>query len=151
MKKLLIVYHSQSGATRKMAEAANAGALQEPEVEVRLLRAMEAGVDDLLWCDAVLFGTAEYLGYLSGGLKDFFDRTFYPAAPHQLNLSYAVFISAGNDGTGALRQLERIVKGYPLKCVSEPVIIVGEPSDQSLMRCEELGAAFAAGLSLGVF
>ena len=151
MKRLLIIYHSQSGSTRRLAEAVYQGAGNEQGVELRLLRAMQAGIDDLLWCDAVIFGTPENLGYMSGGLKDFFDRTFYPAEPHQLNLAYAVFISAGNDGTGAVRQIERIAKGYPLRCVAEPIIIRGEPDEQGLIDCEALGEAVAAGLSMGIF
>ena len=150
-KRLLIIYHTQSGSTRRLAEAVLRGALTEPEVDVRLLRAMEAGIDDLLWCDGVIFGTPENLGYMSGGLKDFFDRTYYPAQPQQLNLPYGVFVSAGNDGSGAVRQLERIVKGYPLRCVAEPIIVCGEVTVSGEQRCEDLGAALAAGLSLGIF
>ena len=149
-KKLLIIYHSQSGNTRTLAKAVVNGASTE-KVELRILRAFEACTDDLLWCDGVIFGTAEYLGAMSGGLKDFFDRTFYPAEPHQLNLPYAVFISAGNDGSGALTQLQRIVKGYPLRCVAEPIIVRGEITEEAINHCLELGAALAAGLSLGIF
>ena len=150
-KKLLVIYHSQSGATHKLARAVVRGAKQEEGVEIRLLRAIAASVDDLLWADGVIFGSPENLGYLSGGLKDFFDRTFYPAQPYQLNLPYAVFISAGNDGSGAVRQLQRIVKGYPFKEVAEPVIVKGEVSAQGEQVCEELGQAMAAGLGLGIF
>jgi multimeric flavodoxin WrbA len=150
-KHLLIVYHSQSGATRRLASAVFDGAAIEEGVECRLLLAMEASLTDLLWSDAVIFGSPENLGYLSGGMKDFFDRTFYPAQSHQLNLPYAVFISAGNDGSGAVRQLQRIVKGYPLKAVAEPIIVKGIPDKDSIKRCEELGATLAAGLGLGIF
>ena len=148
--RLLLVYHSQSGATEALAEAVARGARREA-VELRVRRAYEAGLNDLLWCDGVLFGTPENLGYLSGAMKDFFDRTFYPAEPHQLNRPYALFVSAGNDGTGAVRQLERIVKGYPLKKAAEPLIVVGEPDDTALHDCEDLGQGFAAGLSMGIF
>jgi multimeric flavodoxin WrbA len=151
MKRLLIIYHSQSGSTRRLAEAVYQGAGKEQGVQRRLLRAMQAGIDDLLWCDAVIFGTPENLGYMSGGLKDFFDRTFYPAEPQQLNRAYAVFVSAGNDGSGAIRQLERIARGYPLRSVAEPIIIRGEPAEQGLADCEALGEAVAAGLVMGIF
>jgi multimeric flavodoxin WrbA len=151
MKHLLIIYHSQSGSTRTLAEAVFTGALLEPDVETRLLRAMEAGTADLLWCDAIIFGTPENLGYMSGGLKDFFDRTFYPAAPHQLNIAYGIFVSAGNDGTGAIRQIQRIAKGYPLREVAEPVVVCGEVSAGGVQSCRELGNALATGLSLGIF
>ena len=151
MKHLLIIYHSQSGSTLKLAEATFKGASREADVETRLLRAMEAGTEDLLWCDAILFGTPENLGYMSGGLKDFFDRTFYPALPHQLNIAYGIFVSAGNDGTGATQQIQRIAKGYPLREVAEPVIVCGEVNAAGIKSCEELGHALAAGLSLGIF
>ncbi len=150
-KHLLIIYHTQSGATRRLAKAVHAGATTEAEVETRVLLAMEASLVDLLWCDGVIFGTPENLGYMSGALKDFFDRTFYPAQPHQLNLPYALFVSAGNDGSGAIRQLQRIVKGYPLRQVAEPLIIKGEPGPEGLASCTTLGATLAAGLALGVF
>lgn len=151
MKRLLIVYHTQSGNTRQLADAVYHGAREEPDVEIRMLRATEACVDDLLWCNGVIFGSPENLGYLSGGLKDFFDRTFYPAQPYQLNLPYAVFISAGNDGSGALRQLERIVKGYPLRCVAEPVIVRGDVDPSGIQLCKDLGTALSAGLVMGIF
>lgn len=151
MRNLLVIYHSQSGSTRTLAEAVMRGAKTEDGVEVRLLRAMEACVEDLLWCDGVVFGTPENMGFMSGGLKDFFDRTFYPAEPYKLNLPYATFVSAGNDGTGAVRQIERIAKGYPLRCVVDPLILRGEPTDKYRELCEELGAAMAAGLSMGIF
>jgi multimeric flavodoxin WrbA len=151
MKNLLIIYHSQSGNTAKLARAVVTGASCEDEVAVKALSAMEANVDDLLACDAVIFGSPENLGFLSGGLKDFFDRTFYPAEPYQINIPYGVFISAGNDGTGAVRQLERIVKGYPMRKVSEAVIVKGLPDEQGCTRCEGLGASFAVAMSLGIY
>lgn len=149
--KLLIVYHSQSGATDLLMQALRDGALEEAGTEVRMVPALEADTDDLLWCDGIAFGSPENLGYLSGGLKNFFDRTFYPAQPYQLNLPYVIVISAGNDGSNAVRQLQRIAKGYPLRCVSEPLILRGEPNTDYLQRCRELGQAFAAGLQMKIF
>jgi multimeric flavodoxin WrbA len=134
-----------------LAHAVQRGALQEENVDVRLLRAMEAGTRDLLWADAVIFGSPENFGYLSGGLTDFLARTFYPAQPYQLSLPYAAFISAGNDGSGAVRMLERIVGGYPLKKIAEPVIVKGLPTPTGLQCCEELGLVMAAGIALGLF
>jgi multimeric flavodoxin WrbA len=151
MKRLLIVYHSQSGATAQLAEAVARGVAQEPDVECRLRRAMEADSRDLLWAQAVIFGSPENFGYLSGGLTDFLARTFYPAQPHQLNLPYTAFIGAGNDGTGAVRMLDRIASGYPLKSVLPAVIVRGVPDAAGLQRCEELGLTLAAGLAMGIF
>ena len=153
MKTILIVYHSQSGNTAQLAQAVyqGASAAAEGEVQLSLLAAMEAGVSDLQAADAVIFGSPENFGYLSGGLKDFLDRTFYPLEPYKLNIPYGCFISAGNDGSGAVRQLERIAKGYPLRQVAEPVIVRGQVTASGLQECEELGATFAAALSMGIF
>jgi multimeric flavodoxin WrbA len=89
IKNLLIIYHSQSGGTENMAQAVHTGCQQEDDVETRFLRAFDANLDDLLWADGIIFGTPENFGYMSGALKDFFDRTFYPAEPpDQLTLWY---------------------------------------------------------------
>jgi multimeric flavodoxin WrbA len=150
-KKLLIVYHSQSGATARLAAAVCAGARREEGVDVVLRRAWDAGMDDLLQCDALLLGAAENSGSVAGAMKDFLDRTYYPAQPQQLNLPYGVFISAGNDGRGALAQVQRILSGYPMKQVCEPVICRGEVDPKALARCDELGQTLAAGLAFGIF
>lgn len=153
MKHLLIVYHSQTGNTARMAQALLRGASQ-PEiegVEIRCLRAFEAGVEDLLWAHGLLLGTPENFGYMSGALKDFLDRIYYPVEGQIDNLPYAIFISAGNDGSGAVAAIQRIARGYPFKEVHEPLIARGELTAQDLARCEELGATLAAGLELGIF
>lgn len=148
---MLILYHSQSGNTERLAQAVYAGARQETGTESRLVRAFDAGLEDLLASDAVIIGTPENFGYMSGAVKDFFDRTYYPAQEHELNLPYALFVSAGNDGTGAVREIDRILLGYPMKKVAEPVVVKGEISDDELLRCEELGLNLAAGLAFGIY
>lgn len=153
MKHLLIVYHTQSGNTLRMAEAVHRGATHADVdgVETRRLPAYRANLEDLLWADALLLGTPENNGYMSGALKDFLDRTYYPAQGRVDSLPYAVFISAGNDGRGALAAIQRIARGYPLREVQEAIIARGEVRDEHLARCEELGLTIAAGLEMGVF
>jgi len=150
-RRLLVVFHSQSGSVERMADAVVRGARREAGVEVRSVRALAAGLDDLLWAEALLVGTPENFGYMSGALKDFFDRTFYPAQGKVHGLPYAIFIKAGNDGTGAISAIERIARGFPLKPVAEPVIARGDLTDGDIERCEELGQTLAAGLALGIF
>lgn len=152
-KHLLIVYHTQTGNTGRMADAVYRGAANEliTEVDIRLLMAHDAGPHDLLWAHGLLLGTPENFGYMSGRMKDFLDRTFYPVEGKILSLPYAIFISAGNDGTGAVRAIRRIANGYPFKEVQEPVIARGEITAGHLERCEELGMTLAAGLEAGVF
>ncbi len=153
MKHLLIVYHTQTGNTGKLAAAVRAGASSElvDDVVVRYLLVREAAADDLLWADGLLLGTPENFGYMSGAMKDFFDRTFYAVEGRILSLPYAVFISAGNDGTGALSAIRRIANGYPFKEVQEPVIAKAEISDEHLAAAHDLGLALAAGLEANVY
>ena len=151
MKRLLIIYHTQTGNTEQLARAALEGAQLEDEVVTTLMRAHDADLDALLACDALLIGTPENFGYMSGAVKDFLDRTYYPAQGKVDQLPYAVFISAGNDGTGALRNIERIAKGYPLKKVADAVIARGPVQETDLEACRELGQALAAGLALGIY
>jgi multimeric flavodoxin WrbA len=152
MKRLLIVYHSQSGRTAQLLEAVRAGAGEFPgEVELRVLRAFDAGLDDLLWAQGLLIGTPENFGYLSGAVKDFLDRTYYPAEGKTLGLPWAMFVSAGNDGTGAVRALERIATGYGWTRVADALVVQGEPDEAALARCRELGQTLAAGLACGIF
>ena len=152
-KHLLIVYHTQTGHTRALAEAAHAGATDEliDDVETRLVTAKEAGANDLLWANGLLLGTPENFGYMSGGMKDFLDRTFYAVEGKIQPLPYAIFISAGNDGRGALRAIRRIAGGYPFQEVQEPIIARGEVRDADLEACRELGMTLAAGLEAGIF
>lgn len=151
MKRLLIVYHSQSGNTARLAAAVAAGARAIDETETVLKRAFDTGIDDLLACQGLILGTPENFGYMSGALKDFFDRTYYPAEGRTVALPYAVFVSAGNDGRGAVREIERIALGYQWKRVAEAVIARQGVSDDDLARCGELGATLAAGIAFGLY
>lgn len=135
-----------------MARNVYAGATADDvDVDVRFKLAREAGLDDLLWCDALILGTPENFGYMSGALKDFFDRTYYPAGDKLEGLPVAIFICAGNDGTGALNSIRRIIKGFPFQEVQDPLICQGSVSDDMLSQCRELGMGMAAGIEAGIF
>ena len=163
MRTLLIVHHSLTGGTRQMAQAAATGASTEAGVTVRSLRAIDAGAQDLLGADGYLFATPENLAAVSGLMKDFFDRTYYAALDRINGRPYATLICAGSDGRNAARQIERIATGWRLKAIAEPLIVcthaqtpeeilrAKQIAPAELRRCEEIGAAIAAGLSLGVF
>jgi len=151
MSKILILYHSQTGSTKKMAYAVTDGAKIIENTEVVLKRAQDATLDDLLRADGLAIGTPENFGYMSGMVKDFFDRTFYPAQDQVFRKPYVVFISAGNDGTGALRAIERIAQGYKFKMVYEPVISRGKLTEDDLAKCRELGSVLAAGCQAGIY
>lgn len=148
---LLIIHHTQSGNTERLAKAAERGALTEPDIHVIAKRAFDTTLEDLLSCQGLLLGTPENFGTMSGALKDFFDRTYYPAEGKTLGLPYAVFVSAGNDGRGAVMQIERIATGYGWKRIAEPLISRKEVTPADILAAEELGASLATGLVLGIF
>ena len=151
MAKILIVYHSQTGKTEKMAHAVSDGAKSIEGVEVILKKAADATLDDLLTADGLALGTPENFGYMSGMLKDFFDRTYYKAHEKVFRKPFVVFISAGNDGTGALRAVERIALGFKFKTVYQPVIAQGAVTEEILGHCHELGATIAGGCQMGIY
>ncbi|MEM9690065.1 MAG: flavodoxin family protein [Pseudomonadota bacterium] len=152
-KHLLIVFHTQSGSTRAMADAVIRGACNDSVdgVEVRVREALDAGPDDLKWCDAFVLGTPENFGYMSGGMKLFLDRSFYPCEGQVDGRPFALFVRAGNDGSGAISSIRRILNGLNVREVQEPVLIAGEFDESRLAECEELGLTLAAGLEAGVF
>ena len=161
MARLLIIWHSRTGGSRQMAEAAFAGA--KPETEAHLMRAHEVTPEDLLAADGYLFCAPENLAALSGKMKEFFDRCYYPVLGQIEGRPYAQMICAGSDGENAARQLARIATGWRLKEVQKPVIIntrsqtpeeiLAEKTipDSDLQTCRDLGAALGAGLAMGAF
>jgi multimeric flavodoxin WrbA len=151
MKSLLIVYHSQSGASARLARAVHLGAREESEVCARLRRAWDSGVAELRGADGLILVAAENSGSLAGGMKDYLDRVFYPAIEASLVIPYALVLSAGNDGRGARRQVERILSGIPFTRATESIILRGEVTPAHLQAAGELGRAFAAGLAMGIF
>jgi multimeric flavodoxin WrbA len=152
MKHLLLIYSSQTGHTEAMVQAVRSGIAEfADEVELRCMHALNAGLDDLLWAQGLLIGTPENFGYMSGAVKDFFDRTYYPAQGKVTGLPYAIFVNAENDGTGAVKAIERIALGYGWSKVADAVIAKGELNEQTRTSCAELGQTLAAGLSCGVF
>jgi multimeric flavodoxin WrbA len=163
MKTMLIVYHSMTGGTKQMAEAAAAGARTERELTVALLKAADAGPADVLAADGYLFATPENLASMSGLMKDFFDRTYYPALDRLNGRPYATLVCAGSDGRQAAAQIERIATGWRLRAVAEPLIVctraqapeaILRPKQiarTDLERCEETGATLAAGIAMGIF
>ena len=152
-KHLLIVYHTQSGTTSRMADAVIAGATSEDVegVNVRVKSALEATADDLLWSDAFILGTPENFGYMSGALKYFFDRVYYDCENRLNGKPYALFIRAGNDGSGAINSIRRILTGLAVREVQDPILIAGEFDESRLTECEELGLTLAAGLEAGIY
>jgi len=142
MAKVLVVYHSLSGNTKKMAEAVAEGA-KAAGAAVAVKTGIEAGVDDLLGCDAVALGSPDYFSYIAGGLKDFLDRTYYPTQGKVTGKPAGVFASAGGPPAKVVGILQQALGWFKLKQVAEPVGCSGAPSEEALSGCKALGRALA--------
>lgn len=163
MKRLLIVYHTMTGAAQQLAQAAHAAATVEAGCSTTLVCAAAADANDMLAADGYLFVTPENLASMAGRMKDFFDRIYYGALDHVNGRPYAAIIAAGTDGEGAARQIQRIATGLRLNEVAPPLVVRnGAQTPQQILapkhvpevdlsRARELGAAIAAGLASGVF
>ncbi|HAR96346.1 MAG TPA: flavodoxin [Deltaproteobacteria bacterium] len=152
MARILIVYHSQTGNTRQMAEAVARGVTDEGSVAA-LKQAFDCTPSDLIECDGLVLASPEYFGYMAGAIKDFFDRTYEELREHPkvTRKPYCIVISAGNDGQGAVMQIERICKGYRFKRVQKPIVSKGTVTQEVLAACAEVGRVLAAGCEAGVF
>ncbi|MCA1960053.1 MAG: NAD(P)H-dependent oxidoreductase [Desulfomonile sp.] len=148
---LLVVYHSQSGNTERLAQAVADGGCTVGSVVVRLMRAAETNADHMRLARCLVLCSPEYFGYMAGAVKDLFDRTYEQVREEMVGKSYAVVICAGNDGTGALSSIERIIAGYKLRKVQPPIIIRGDVSSEHIESCRELGRTLAAGIDLGIY
>jgi multimeric flavodoxin WrbA len=153
MADILIIFHSQTGNTEKLARAVAQGVEETTKARAVLKRAVDTAAQDLKNCSAVVICSPEYFGYMAGAVKDFFDRTYEElkddAAVHKK--PFTIVISAGNDGSFALSHIQRICKGYRLKEVQKPIVCKGRVTEEMLARCVELGSTIAEGVNAGIF
>ena len=157
-KRLLILYHTQFGATAQMAQAAFDGARSIEETDTVLRRAADAGVAELTAANALIIATSENFGGMAGMVKDFLERTFYPCEDKLEGRPYAVLVCAGTDGTGAMRDVDRVATGWRLHKVHPGLIhksgVTAQPvrvPDEVLAQCSEIGATLAAGIAAGIY
>lgn len=151
-KTLLIIAHSPSPNTTRMVDAVLKGA-SNPEingVETKHLKPLKTMPEDIISADAIIIGTTENLGYMSGLIKDVFDRCYYPCQEKTQGKPFTFVVRAGHDGTGTRRAIESIAKGLRWKIVQEPLICRGDFQPEFIDQCEELGLSMAASLETGI-
>jgi len=142
MGRVLVVFHSQGGNTRAAAEAVAQGAKDVAGTEVVLKEALKAGKEDLLSCDALAVGTPDYFSYMAGGLKDFFDRTYYPSQGSVTGKPCGIFVTHGGGGK-AVESVQSICGSFKFKMVGEPVLVRNAPDAAAKAKLAALGKALA--------
>lgn len=146
-----IIYHSQSASNQQLASAALRGASKARSAKIAIARACDTSTKDLLNTKAIILCFAEMNASIAGGMKEFFDRVYYPLTAQQKILPYALCMSVGNDGSGALRQFDRIATGLGLKATADAIIVKGEASSEQLTAVEDLAEALAEGVLMGIY
>ena len=152
-KTLLIVCNTPSDNTKALAEATYAGATNDAinHVLVSLKNPLDATASDVLNADGIVLGTTENFGYMSGLLKDFLERIYYPCLEQSEGKPYALYVKAGNDGSGAKSSVERIINGLAWKAVLPATVLSGDYQPEFLDQCHEIGMTLAAGLEAGIY
>lgn len=153
MPNLLIVSNCPSDNTRLLQQAVVDGATSEEfeSVEVRVLEPLQAGADDVLGADGIIVGTTENFGSMSGLIKDFFERIYYPCLEKTEARPYGLYIKGGLDGQGAKTNVEKIITGLRWKPICDAVVMRGEYREEFADQCRELGMRMAAGLDAGIY
>ena len=163
-KRLLILWHSRTGTAEALAKAIEAGAIGSGEsIAITRIRARDVTPDLFLTHDGYIFCGPENLASMSGEMKEMVDRCYYPVLDRIQGRPYALVIAAGTDGSGAVRQWQRIATGWRLKAIAEPIIALTgadtpeaiaapkTPAPGNVAQARALGAAMAAGLAMGIF
>ncbi|MCR9175196.1 MAG: flavodoxin family protein [Alphaproteobacteria bacterium] len=152
-KRLLIIAHAPSPNTVRLRDAVAAGAQDDDisGVAVDVRGPFDTEPEHVTGSSGILLFTTENLGYMSGAMKDFFDRCYYPCLEETQGMPYALIVRAGHDGTGTRRAVETITTGLRWKPVAAPLICRGGFDEEFVDQCRELGTMMAAGIEAGVF
>ena len=142
MGRVLVVYHSQSGNTEAAARAVADGAREIADTEVALRKGLQADESDLRAADAVAIGSPDYFSYMAGGVKDFFDRTYYPTQGEVEGMPCGLFLTHGGGGK-AIESLNSLCETFKFESVGEPVLLRNAPDAESTPRLTQLGRALA--------
>lgn len=152
-KRLLVVSQSREGSTAELAASALRGAALGGADAVPLT-VEQAGLDDVLACDAFLLLTPARFGAVAGLTKDLFERIYpwFAEVPDvRPGLPWTMVAKGASDPTGAVRDVERIVTGLRWKQVLAPVVVTGAVTAAALAAVEEQAATLAAGLEAGLW
>lgn len=147
MPKILIIYFSKTGNTKKMAEIINEGVISEKGVDVEVKSVEDVNVDELLKADGIIVGSPTYYGTMNWEIKKLFDESvkFHGGLDGKVG---AAFTSSGNIAGGNETTIMDIIKAmliHGMIIYGDPVkdhygaVAVTSPDDRARERCLRLG------------
>jgi len=142
MSRILVIYHSQTGNTKAAAEAVARGAESVEGADIATKQALKATAPDLLRCDGIAIGTPDYFGYMAGGLKDFFDRTYYPTQGEVTDKPCVIFVTHGGGGK-AVKSVREMCQKFKFNIIAGPVLVKGRPQGEDEEKLAALGETLA--------
>ena len=153
MANLLVVANCPSENTKRLQQSVASGCAWDEfeNVVLKVLEPWDATAEDVLWSDGIIIGTTENFGYMSGAIKDFFERIYYPCLEQTEGRPVALYVKGGLDGQGARASVERIFTGLKWKLIQPPLVMRGDFNPEFLDQCNELGMTMAAGLDSGIY
>ena len=152
MKKLQCIIHAPSSNTLLIKQKVTEALIENTSnLDISISTPFETNAKDILEADGLLIGTTENLASMAGATKDFFDRTYYDLLEKKEGLPIVIWVRAGHDGTGTVKQLTGIIAGLRWKLVQKILVCHGEWSKRFIDECTELGLGLALGLESNVY
>jgi multimeric flavodoxin WrbA len=152
--RILVVYQSRSGGTRRLVDAVTAGvrmALDSGAGTLSVIHAFEASADDVKAASGIVIATPANFGYMSGAVKDFFERIYHPCLDETAGKPYVIIVKGDTDVEGAASSIRRITTGMNWREVLPALLVVGELIAEHEESAHELGATLAAGIEAGIY
>ena len=152
MKKLQCVIHAPSNNTLLIKQKVTGALIEKTSnLDISIASPFETNAIDILEADGLLIGTTENLASMAGATKDFFDRTYCDLLGKKEGLPIVIWVRAGHDGTGTVKQLTGIITGLRWKLVQKILVCQGEWSKRFIDECTELGLGLAIGLESNIY
>jgi NAD(P)H dehydrogenase (quinone) len=157
--RILVIFHSEGGNTKQMAELVAEGVRTVPDTELRFKTVAEATADDLVWCDGIAAGTPTHMGSIAWEMKRWWDVVAQPLWPKiEGKIGCAFSSSGGAAGGGELTCLamQIVLMNYGLLVFGVPdyvgpgqtlhygAVCAGRPrNDAEREACRRLGRRLA--------
>ena len=150
MPKVLVIYYSRTGNTKRMAQEVARG-VEKERVSVELNRIEDVKTDDLLNYDGIIIGSPTYYGTMASPIKKLLDDSvkFHGELEGRVG---AAFASSANIGGGNETTILDIINAMLIHGMiiqgdhqgnHYGAVAIGAPDSRTLKQCLRLGERVA--------